>query len=45
MLDEFYVVTEKISTVGKSRNLDINDIINKIEYIYQDNIKKVKKLI
>ncbi len=44
LLDDFYVVTEKINTNAKAKTIDTNDIINKLKNIYQDHIEEVLKL-
>lgn len=45
LLDEFYVVNEKIKLKDKSRIMDKDDILIKLNTIYNDNINKIKRLI
>jgi len=45
LLDEFYVVTEKIKFKDKSKVIDKDDIIIKLQIIYEDNINKIKGII
>lgn len=44
MLDDFYIVTEKIKVTDK-KNLDTQDIIIKLNQIYDYHINKVKELV
>lgn len=45
LLDDFYVVTEKISTQSKAKTIDVSDIINKLNGVYREHLKEVLKLI
>ena len=44
MLDDLYIVTEKIKVTDK-KNLDTQDIIIKLNQIYDYHINKVKELV
>lgn len=44
LLDEFYVVNEKIKLKDNSRVMDKDDILIKLNTIYEENINKVKKV-
>jgi len=45
LLDDFYVVNEKINTNSKAKTIDISDIIIKLGDIYEKHLKEVLKLI
>ncbi len=45
LLDDFYVVTEKIKLKDKSKVMDKDDIIIKLQIIYDNNIEKIRGIV
>ncbi len=45
MLDDFYVISEKIRENDKAKTINLSDIIITLNRIYEEHIKEVLKLI